>query len=309
MNSKTPKTKRSKKTSKPKNVYNVSLTPARKYLDAIRDPFHPSSAGVKVPDFDGNPSYTLAAKDAYQITTDVNGAAGGVCVFGFPYYASSTGSVAAGTVTLNGGAVRAWSDYTGLLATTTCVAQRTVCGGLRFQNLMSLAGTNAAQGRLIIAPVSEPNVAALISVGVTYTESSLRKMPGAMVIPLAALAASHIPVVCSSAPLDPSAMCYVASSTSLQLLYNDSPNHVNFVYLVVGGPASQAVLEVEQVGHYEALPQLAYGPLATESIEADPGIMATAFNWISRQDPIEWGHIASRAYTAASSTGSTLANY
>jgi len=260
----------------------------------LRTPFQPQLRS-KVPDFDGNPSFTVASKDLYNITTDANGAAAGVIQFGYGITRNfNAASIVAGVATLYGGAFSSWDDYTGMISSTAASASRVVTGGFKLNNLLSLAGTTAASGRMVIAPIG--NFAAVTlesSGGGTFTEATLRKQPGCIVIPLAGLAASHHPVVGSTAPLDPSALCYTKAAQALTTVGNDGPNMLNFIYLITGAPASVAAVEVEQVCHWEVLPTLAYGSLASDPIESSATIMDRAVNWFSQQDPIRWAETLS----------------
>jgi hypothetical protein len=197
-----------------------------------------------------------------------------------------------------------------LIGTTQASNDRVVAGGFRISNLLSLAGTNPAAGRLVIAPVPNSTTVPLYTAG-TYTEATLRKQPGCIVIPLAGLAASNHPVVGITAPLDPSAMCYTPANQTFTFVANDGPNMLSFVYIVTGAPVSLAVLEVEQVSHWEVLPRMVYASLATESIESSYTILDRAANWFSSQDPISWAETAAsvlHGYTSYPFTR-TITNY
>jgi hypothetical protein len=274
------------------NVQRSLISPAR-YLQALKDPFSEISSGVKVPDFDGNPSFTLASKDVAQFTTDAAGYAGGVIVYGGPtrafYYSASN---TAGTITLSGGSSVAWSDQTsGLLTTSNAYSARLVAGGFRITNLLSLAGNTPASGRLIVAPVSNVQY---FSTG-SFTESALRKIPGCMVIPLAALAASHLPVIGVTRPLDPSAFCYLPVNRSFSGVANDDPQFTSFLWMVVGAPASTTILECETAAHWEVLPVLTNAVLTTAGTTSSYSTLERAFNWAQENSPLTWDN----AYTFA----------
>jgi len=263
------------------------LVPPGRYLQALRFPFADQSAGVKIPDYDGNPSFTVASKDVIQISTDSAGYAGGVLQFGTPSRVALTSfSNTAGTITLTGGTATAWSDYSGgVLSGSNSIAARVVAGGFRITNLMSLAGSSPAAGRLIIAPVSNLQLFNIAS----FTESTLRKLPGCMVVPLTALAASCEPVYGITAPLDPSAFCYNSTSRILSGVANDDPQLLSYLYMVVGAPPSpNTALEIEMMCHWEALPQLVNAVLCTVGIESSNSTLEKAFNWVQQHNPITW---------------------
>lgn len=269
-----------------KTVYKPRLQPASRYLASLLDPFAATSAGVKLPDFDSNPSYTVASKDVVQITTDTYGYAGGVFWQGisgrkWTVSASNTG----GTVTLTGGTNYNWNDAnSGLLTVANCNGIRLVTGGIRLTNLLSVSGNNAASGRLILAPLSNAQVYDTAS----FAEGDLRKQPGCMVIPLAALAASSAPVEAVAAPLDPSAFCYVGSNRTPTGVANDDPQFTSFVYMIVGAPASSILMEVECVANWEALPMISNATLCTPGVESSTTILEKAFNWVQTNNPISW---------------------
>jgi len=278
---------------RPKRVVNrPKLIASARYLQALQNPFHADVAGVKVPDFDGNLSFTVASKDLFSISSDANGYSGGAIVYFDPAIRNVvSASNTLGAVTLNLGTLTAWTDFTGQLAVTQAIGSRLVAGGFRITNLMSIAGTAAASGRLVIAPISEVMLSALLAGG-TYTEALLRKQPGCLVIPLSALAAAEDPVVGYTGPLDPSAQNYIG--TNIVLLPNvDQPNFVNFIYLVTGAPPSIPILEIESVAHWEALPNLTNGSLVTAGIVSDISMMDRAYNYMQTTDAITW---AGKAY-------------
>jgi len=264
------------------------LTSPHQYLIAMRDPFHPEAAGVKLPDFDGNPSFTVASKDVFLLRVNDAGYGGGYIQFGTSgrNQVQALEANAGATVDMNGGTAHAWSDYTsGLLNPGNSVASRMIAGGLKISNLLSIAGNQAAQGRLLIAPVSNAAV-----YNTRYlTESLLRKQPGAMVIPLAALASSAVPVVCLTRPLDPSAHCYFPPGLHLTGVADNDPQFLSFAFLIVGAPALSLPLEVEMVAHWEVLPVLANAVLTTPGVESSTKVMETAVNEGQLQEPVQFG--------------------
>jgi hypothetical protein len=286
--------------------YKTKLIPASRYINAIRNPFSAEAAGVKVPDFDGNPSFTVASKDLYTIATNSDGNAGWIMNFGFP---SSRNVVAAsittpGVVTIYNGTTTAWTDYTGLLSATNSVTSRSVVGGFKINNLCSLAGSTAAQGRLVIAPVSANLANYIINTNAsTYSEAQLRRMPGAMVIPLASLAASGKPVWGISGPLDPTALTYFIPGISISTSYNDCPNNIAYMCVVIGGPASTSILEVEQITHWEALPQLATGSLATSGTTISYAALEQAMNFVQSGDLLHYAENAANFVSQIMSSG------
>jgi len=279
------------------------ISPAR-YLKALQDPFAESSAGVKVPDFDGNPSFTLASKDVGTFTTDSAGYAGGAIVYGAPYRAFVTSaSNTSGTITLTAGTATPWTDQaSGLLTSSNAVSTRMVAGGFRLTNLASLAGSAPASGRMIIAPVSTSQYYSTAS----FTESTLRKIPGCLVVPLAGLAASHVPIVGLSRPLDPSAFCYETPGRNFTGLGNDDPQFVSYLWMVVGAPNSTTILECETVAHWEVLPSLANAVLTTAGATSSYTTLERAFNWAQENSPVSWesayafAEYASAAYSSRS---------
>jgi len=264
------------------------LTSPHQYLIAMRDPFHPEAAGVKLPDYDGNPSFTVASKDVLLVEVNATGYAGGYLQFGTTgrNQVQALPANAGPSTDMFGGNAHAWSDYTsGLLSSSNSVASRLIAGGIKISNLLSIAGSQAAQGRLLIAPVSNAAV-----YNTRYlTESLLRKQPGAMVIPLAALAASAEPVVCLTRPLDPSAHCYFPPGLNLTGVADNDPQFLSFAFMVVGAPSLSIPLEVEMVAHWEVLPILANAVLTTPGVQASHKVMEEAVNEGQLQDPVMFG--------------------
>lgn len=264
------------------------LTSPHQYLIAMRDPFQPEAAGVKLPDYDGNPSFTVASKDVFLLQVNAAGYGGGYIQFGTSgrNQVQALEENAGATVDMHGATAHAWSDYTsGLLNPSNSVASRMITGGLKISNLLSIAGSQAAQGRLLIAPVSNAAV-----FNTRYlTESLLRKQPGAMVIPLAALATSAVPVVCLTRPLDPSAHCYFPPGLNLTGVADNDPQFLSFAFLIVGAPALSLPLEVEMVAHWEVLPVLANAVLTTPGVESSTKVMETAVNEGQLQEPVQFG--------------------
>lgn len=289
-----------------KPVYKPRLQPASRYLASLLNPFAPTSAGVKLPDFDSNPSFTLASKDVVQISTDSYGYAGGVFWVGisgrkWTTSASNTG----GTVTLTSGTNYDWNDSnSGLLSGSNCNGVRLVTGGIRLTNLLSASGSNAASGRLIIAPLSNAQVFDTA----TFVEGDLRKQPGCLVIPLAGLAASSAPVEAVAAPLDPSAFMYVNPNRSPTGVANDDPQFTSFVYLIVGAPASSMLLEAECVANWEALPMISNATLCTPGVESSTSTLEKAFNWVQTHNPISWETAAEFSAQALYALGSQRVN-
>jgi hypothetical protein len=281
-----------KKTKPYRVAANRKLAPAGKYLSALKDPFAENVCGVKIPDFDGNPSFTLASKDVLQIITDSSGYAGGALIYGSARNLVVSASNTVGVITMTGGSPSTWTDVsTGLLQTSNANASRHVAGGFKMTNLLSLAGSNPASGRLIIAPVSTFQ---FYNTG-SFTESTLRKLPGCVVIPLAGLAASNVPVFGSVRPLDPSAFTYTAPNRVYSGVANDDPQLTNFFYMVVGAPASSSIIEIETVAHWEVLPTLTNAVLSTVGTASSYSTMEAAFNWAQENNPISWEYLVNFA--------------
>jgi len=285
-----------KKANKKKNAtirrLKSKLSPAGKYFNAIVDPFHPDSSGVKVPDFDGTPTFTLASKDIFSVSSDASGYIGGILFYGQAdarYIAPAT--LTSGTITYgNGTGSVAWSDYTsGLLSTANATTCRCVAGGFKITNLLSLAGSTAASGRLVIAPISSSLATKIVSASGSYTEATLRKQPGAQVIPLAALAASSSAVTGVTGPMDPTGLCYIQPDFTFTTAYNDQPEFVQYAYIVTGAPASVSTLEIETVTHWEVCPVMSNGSLCTPAIESSTGMMDKVMNYLQEADLIQWG--------------------
>jgi len=260
------------------------LSNPRQYVLAVIDPFAPEAVGVKLPDFDGNASFTVTSRDDLSISVNAVGAAGALLQFGASGRNQTQSITATATqFTTVGAQNSAWSDYTsGMLASTNSVASRMISGGIRISNILSLAGATAAQGRLIIAPL--PNYT-VYNTG-TFTESSIRKLPGSVVIALAALAASSEPVCCYSRALDPSAYSYVQPGYTLTGTANDDPQFTSFVLMIVGAPANTTPLIVEMVAHWEALPVLAQAALTSPAMRSSQRVMEEAHNISEVMEPI-----------------------
>jgi hypothetical protein len=270
------------------NMSRPALGDPRRYKLAMIDPFNNNAKGVKVPDFDGNPSFTLRSYETFTITTDANGAACGCFQFATPVRRSVTATVTAGVGNLTTTPVSSnWSDYSGagLLAATSSNASRLVAGGFKIESIMNLAGATPAAGKMIIAPV--PN--SLLFDTSSFSESDLRKAIGSRTIPLAALTASSLPVVGSTRTLDPSALCYLATSYNLTGVANDDPQFLSFVYLVIGAPVSQAILQVDMVAHWECLPTLPLSTLATVGVRSSAAILDEVANMSQQSDTMYWG--------------------
>lgn len=283
---------RAGKRTRNKDVFgrlNDHLSNPRQYVLAVLDPFAPEAVGVKLPDFDGNASFTVTSRDDLSISANALGAAGVLLQFGVSGRNQTQSITATSTqFTTVGAANAAWSDYTsGMLSSTNSVASRMISGGIRITNILSLAGTTAAQGRLIIAPI--PNYT-VYNTG-TFTESSIRKLPGSTVISLAALAASSEPVCCYSRALDPSAYSYVQPGYTLTGIANDDPQFTSFVLMVVGAPASSTPLIIEMVAHWEVLPVLTQAALTTPAMRSSQRTIEEAHNISEVMEPITVGPI------------------
>jgi hypothetical protein len=265
------------------------LSDPKAYIRALLDPFNPTSAGVKIPDFDGTPSYTLCSKDIFSISTNAVGSACGFFGFVTPVRRNLVGTATTTTGTLTTGSTWAsWSDYSGLLATTQASATRVVAGGFRITSNMSAAGLQAAQGRIIIGPISN----GLFFDTATVTEAQLRKQKGSVVIPLSALTMSSKPVQGATRPLDPSAYCYLGPDYTLTGVGNDDPQLLGFVYLVVGAPVTlDSFLEVEMVCHWEVIPRLDNATLVTPGVASSHSTIDEAMNVSQTEDPIDWSGI------------------
>jgi hypothetical protein len=281
-----------KMTRKPRGSMRPTLMTPMRYIQALQNPFHPESAGAKIPNFDGTPSFTYASKDLFTVSSDAAGYSGGALYFFSPFTRNYVTTNTAGNFVLNGATQTPWSDSTALLSISNITAQRVVAGGLKITNLLSLAGTNPASGRLVIAPVSSAQLNALVlTVGAPFTEATVRKLPGAMVIPLAALAASEDPVFGLSGPLDPSSFAYL-NPTAGPSTNNINANNVCYVYTVTGAPNSVNILEIEMVCHWEILPVFANATLCTAGIQSNAGIIDRAMDFMQTHDLISFGRSA-----------------
>jgi len=290
------------------------LSDPKAYIRALLNPFSPNAAGVKIPDFDGTPSFTLCSKDIFAISTNSVGSACGFLSYITPVRRNIVGTATTAVATLTTGAVwSSWSDYSGLLSTAQTSAVRVVAGGFRITSNMSSAGLQAAQGRIVIAPI--PN--GLFYDTATATEAQLRKQKGAVVIPLSALTMSNQPVQGATRPLDPSAYCYLSADYLLTGVGNDDPQNLGFVYFVVGAPVTlDSFLEVEMVCHWEVLPRLDNATLVTPGVASSHSTIDEAMNVSQTSDPIDWSYVGdaigniaaagSAAYNSFSRASSTV---
>lgn len=261
---------------------------ASQYEWAIQEPFSPYAVGAKVPDFDSRVSATWRSCDYSTITTDGSGYACVVYSFSNPGVAQTTTATnTSGVFKLSAAGRAAWTDQSGILANslTNTDSIRPVGGGLK---LVPYQNATTAQGKVYLMPLSEHQVVRWESDTTGISETTVRRAAGSKTYSLSALASGTQKITFRSAPCDSACMQYVPSSLTYRSgAFGAFANMTAVAVVVIGGPNSTTVLDVEQVAHWEFLPGYNYEGLAGEATPYSPGVMERVSKFITSSEAIQ----------------------
>lgn len=227
------------------------------YRAARRNPFLPEAAGAKVIDFDNNfsstcrsdyertfPAVAATFTSGFVQPTRTNSSSNGVATWIVTDAASSTSSDTVLDFTHVNCTTFDEAASTGPIGTTLCSEARMVGGGVRFEYR---GADSVCSGELTVAPITQNQFQTYAWNSATEVSVSLlRKVPGAIVVPLSTLKNSS--AVMRFVSLDYTSYTYCSGAIQ-------NTGWTGVCYAVSGGPSATGYLRATCVAHWEMIPR------------------------------------------------------
>lgn len=248
---------------------------------AQANPFHPEAVGVKYPDANSTPSCSIQCADTITLVTNASGGT----TKGFRPVITGSWVDDSGTMLSWSAAFGGMQDSSRKSSITSNFNQiRPVAHGIRLTSALS---PNSVTGFVHVS-LHQPN---MFNQTTWDFPTSVAQMCNAVTykkIPLAVLCTKALTFVnrtvdfSSERYFDPSSDL---TATGTDLTFQNTGWGV-IIVAIEGAPASQSVVQVEQLVHYEAIPLKSGVADASPAARFSPTVIADTTDFVNNADPI-----------------------